>query len=211
MPLSQKQNKPSRMSSGCLGNSASLHARSYVWHSGFKRDYWVDSCAVTVTGHGKLLFLEDWKALLKKPLRPSLPCSGTEVKLNELTPYSHVGLYPNYSCDLLVGLSVQSPSPDTRGWTKWRNQKTALTDLRWDLRHTLPRIDALLPKFHCTLHFLWHKEQTTLRKSSNMKFCCQNMAGSDFLCNTKTQMFEDGLDPMHGKNKGLGVPLCVLW
>lgn len=22
---------------------------------------------------------------------------------------------------------------------------------------------------------------------------------------------KDGLDPVHGKNKGLGVPLCVLW
>lgn len=37
------------------------------------------------------------------------------------------------------------------------------------------------------------------------------MAGGDFLCNSKTQMTEDGLDPVHGKNKGLGVPLCVLW
>lgn len=37
------------------------------------------------------------------------------------------------------------------------------------------------------------------------------MAGSDFLCNTKTQIIEDGLDPMHGTNKGLGAPLCVPW
>lgn len=119
----------------------------------------IDSCTMTVTGHGKLLFLEDWKALLKKSLWPSLPCSGTEVKLNELTPYSYIGLYPKYSCDLLVGLSVQSPSPDTRGWTKWRNQKTALTDLRQDLRHILPRVDAFLPRFRCTLHFLWHRNR----------------------------------------------------
>lgn len=48
-------------------------------------------------------------------------------------------------------------------------------------------------------------------KSSNTKFCCQDMAGGDFLCNSKTQMIEDGLDPVHGKNKGLGVPWCVLW
>lgn len=48
-------------------------------------------------------------------------------------------------------------------------------------------------------------------KSSNTKFCCQDMAGSDFLCNSKPQMIEDGLDPVHGKNRGLGVPLCVLW
>lgn len=35
------------------------------------------------------------------------------------------------------------------------------------------------------------------------------LAGSDFLCTTKTQIMEDGLDPMHGK--GLGAPLCILW
>lgn len=44
-----------------------------------------------------------------------------------------------------------------------------------------------------------------------MKYYCQDTAGSNLPCNTKTQIIEDGLDPMHGENQGLGVPFCMIW
>lgn len=87
-------------------------------------------------------------------------CNGIEVKLNELTPCTHIGFAPAPQCDLLVGVSVQS-GPEARGQTQWRNRKTALTDCR-GMRHALPQVDTLLPRFCFTFHFLLYREQRTL-------------------------------------------------
>lgn len=74
------------------------------------------------------------------------------------------------------------------------------------MARTRPQVNALLPRFRFTFHFLLYREQRTLWKSSNMKYCCQAMAGGDFLCNTKTQIITDGLEPTHVENQGVGVP-----
>lgn len=78
------------------------------------------------------------------------------------------------------------------------------------MRHTLPQADALLPRFRFTCHFLLYREQRTLWKSSDVKFYFQDLLGSHFPCNTKTQIIKGELDPVHGENQGLGVPFCVL-
>lgn len=135
-------------------------------------------------------------------------CNGIEVKLSELTPCTHIGICPCSSVCFACWVSVQS-GPEARGWTQWRNRKTALTDFG-GMRHTLPQADALLPRFCFTFHFLLYREQRTLWKSSDMKFYFQDLSGSHFPCNTKTQIIKDEFDPVHGENQGLGVLFCVL-
>lgn len=59
--------------------------------------------------------------------------------------------------------------------------------------------------------FLMAQRTDNPPKAFKYEMLLSRLAGSDFLCNTKTQIMEDGLDPMHGKTKGLGAPLWMPW
>ena len=102
-------------------------------------------------------------------------------------------------------MRIQSPRPDARGCTKWRNQKTALTDLRRDLRHTLPRGDEFLPRFLVTSYGTENRQLSESLQIGNAIVKIWQVVTS------KTQIMEGGLDPMHGKSKALGGALRVLW
>jgi hypothetical protein len=99
---------------------------------------------------------------------------------------------------------VQSFDPEARGWTKWEKLENYIKGL-WmgyqDHRHAFPKVEAFVPRFYFILHFLLHKEQITLLNSSNMKYCCQDMADSDYHYNPKTQRTEDVFNSMIDKKQ----------
>lgn len=155
---------------------------------------------VTVTLHSKLLFLKDWKALLKNFLCTSFPWNRSKTQWTD-SLHSHMNLPELLSMICLfvwVYRVVQKPEDGLSG--EIRKQSYPTWGEIWDA----PTGWCIGSQDSFYFAFLTAQRTDNPPKSSTIKFCCQDMAGR----NTNTQIIEDGLDPVHGRNQGLGVLFC---